>query len=89
MIHRNSKDTYRKIKKSLSPRRALVYSVINRHGLVTRHDVANILGLELYRISGRFTELLQTGAIIEHGSEVVDGRKRALLCINPDYQVAA
>ena len=89
MIHRNSKETYRKIKKSLSPRRALVYSVINRHGLVTRHDVANILGIELYRISGRFTELLQTGAIIEHGSEVVDGRKRALLCINPDYQVAA
>ncbi|MCP4927664.1 MAG: hypothetical protein GY918_01230 [Gammaproteobacteria bacterium] len=87
MIHRNTKETYRQIRASLSPRRALVYGVINRHGRVTRHDVAFILGIDLHKLSGRFTELLATGQIIEYGSQVVDGRKRALLCINPDFQL--
>ncbi len=86
MIHRNTKETYRQIRNSLSPRKALVYSVINRHGLITRHDVAFILGIDLHKLSGRFTELLASGQIIEDGSRVVDGRKRALLCVNPDFQ---
>mgnify|MGYP001582687243 CR=1 FL=1 len=87
MIHRNSKKAYRQIRDSLPPRRALVYGTINRHGRVTRHDVASILGIDLHKLSGRFTELLATGQIMEHGSEVVDGHKRALLSINPDYQL--
>ncbi len=89
MINQNSVEAYRQIRASLSPRQALVYSVINRHGLITRHDVAFILGIDLYKISGRFTEILATGQIIERGNQVVDGRKRALLCINPDFQLEA
>ena len=87
MINQNSVEAYLDIKAGMSPRQALVYSVINRHGLITRHDVADILGIDLYKISGRFTEILAKGQIIEYGNQVVDGRKRALLCINPDFQL--
>lgn len=89
MSHIHSKIAYSQIADSLSTARSSVYRAVLAQGSISRQGVADALGWPINRVTGRISELLQTGQIVEDGVQYVDGRPRALLTINPEFGVAA
>ena len=89
MMRSNSLSAYASIADQLPMSRSAVYRAILARGSISRQGVSDHLGWPINRVTGRISELLQSGQIIESGAEFVEGRTRALLSVNPDFKVAA
>lgn len=86
MIHENSLEAYRQI--DTAEARQKVFAAIlkntNKGGL-TRQNLAQQLGWEINRVTGRVRELLDTGRIKETGRIYVDSKPRSLLEVDESF----
>lgn len=68
-MHANSLDAYHnEVKPTLKGRKLIVYEAIKKMPKCTMKDVATYLNVPLNTISGRFSQLRDTGFIKEVGS---------------------
>jgi predicted transcriptional regulator len=81
-MHTNSIQTYRGLKanKQLSPKRQKVYDAIKTMGKATNKEIASFMGIPINEVTGRVSELVQSGKIKEAGTAicVITGKPNAL-----------
>ena len=83
-IHRNSLEAYDSIQEKKAGAREQVFTAIFLlSGRATRQDIAERLGWEINRVTGRVRELIDAGKVIECGTVKAGGRSRALLKVKP------
>lgn len=75
MIHENSRDAFEQVDTQTA--RSIVLSTIRKQGKITRQAVADHLGWEINRVTGRVRELLDQGKIKEDGCTYVQHGKRS------------
>lgn len=76
-MHTHSLLAFVSLQEKLTDRQKEVLSVYSK-GDFTDHQVAEILGWEINRVSGRVGELIKRKAIVEKESVFKDGSKRRL-----------
>lgn len=82
-MHLNSLDAHDGIAKTKPAARETVFKAICAHPGRSRQGIADLLVWPINRVTGRVKELLESGAIVESGTQRVSGsRRRALLWEN-------
>lgn len=76
MIHAHSLFTYQQIR-NLPEKRASVYEIIKNHPHVTDKEIAQLLGWEINRVTGRRGELVRDGLVEQCGKRFVEGKPNA------------
>lgn len=74
MIHENSREAFEQVDKQTA--RSIVLATIRKNGKITRQAIADKLGWEINRVTGRVRELLDQGRIKEDGCTYVQHGKR-------------
>jgi predicted transcriptional regulator len=75
----NSTRTYNEIRSTLSPARAEVFSAVVRAQTSTRQSIAAALDWPINRVTGRVTELINAGVVVERGVSRISKYPRAIL----------
>lgn len=77
MISNTSREAYTSIKPSVNLKQSIVYEIIKKYQPVANDKIAEILGWEINKITGRVNELVRLGFIEHYGYSLTKSKRRA------------
>ena len=78
MIRKTQIDSLKELKKTIDGKRKAVYEMLLTKGAATNRMIAKDLGWDINRVTGRVTELVGLGMVIDDGTKYDNDTNRTV-----------